>query len=622
MLFFDQPQLARMSKRFGETRWPGYDESFLFQPAPQTVAGKQADFYEYEVLRFNGKVWERVRTEDLKFAVWVVTENAVAYALSGDKKHLHNATAWVRALLTGSSGAPSPAGSANGNTDLFFGDMAYAVAMFYDLCANDIDGDLRLAIEERLYKQALAGYEYFHRADPHTYRFTQNHVFTAFVGFLCAAFALRHTRPETETWIRELSPFVELIIGSLGTDGFYFEGLGYAYYSFMWIMRMAELWQRHMGKNHFSAPCFARLQHFLHWMMFPQGKDFFWIANSSEKYCAFASWDEYRQREGLRTDVDIQNCAYMLYRIALATGDMSHKQVADAILARGFRWIEGFWALAWECPAGTQPEPPMPAQHHFPDFGVWAHDSQLPQGVLRVVAKSGPPMGHSLKLKEGKPVYRCDPGHVHPDAGSIFAAINDVPLLIAPGYTGRKSGAYENTLTFDGQGQGEDRIWNAFGYDYTDFLRLSQLRLEVDAGNPHQVRMEIGAGYDPELGVLNAVRSVECLGDRVHINDSVQTKGLCFPEARFRVSDPPYLPEAHTLCWNAGGHSAKLRIVSSSVPLRIFFFPGEVVQINQYTPSRAGAFAEGKLAQRGFQVLIRPIEKQRKAEWCLELSIQ
>jgi hypothetical protein len=647
MLFFDDSDLATMKARFAQSRWPDFEERFLLQPAPATLEGG------YDVLRWDGNAFANARTSDAKFASWIITENSVAYRLSDDRRYLDSATAWVNAAINTQLWQPQ----FKGNTDLFYGNLLYALSMFLDVCGKadrnplpctrgrgqgegtsspsctsgqpkepsprpspglpgegeNIDSR-RLAfctrIESTLLQRSRIAVEWFTAKAPHEQRYTQNHFYIPMTGLLCAAIVLQDRYREAESWLDALRVYPPLIFDAMGRDGYFFEGPDYFHYAFIWAVRLAQLSERHLGMSVSQLPAFARLRHFLKWMYFPKGDCIFAIGDASAKEYNFARWCEQEQGQKLMSDNRLQNFSHALMWAGKQNHDADASHLAHQIKSRGkFHWYEGFWCLAWQDESTPARSESPGATHLFDDYGVWCCDAAAGERTLRVIAKCGAPLGKSLPLRDGKPAFAYDAGHCHPDAGSVLAAIDDVPIFLGPGYLGRKSGCYLNTLTFDGRGQQDDRIYHALDAAAIDYSRFNDLY--IDAKN-HRVVMEFSAAYPNSLGVMLARRSVEVKSAReFEIDDLVQLSTPRRPEARFRISDPPVELRRDRVIWRVAHRVFQLSVVEASSDCAIFVNIGEVISIND--DGRAGPFEAGSVNQRGYQILIRPVEKVQ--EW-------
>ncbi|CAN5568428.1 hypothetical protein BH09PLA1_BH09PLA1_04600 [soil metagenome] len=621
MLFFDDTQLRSMRLAFAQSRWPDFDEPYLLQRAPATLK-------PYDVVRWDGYKFAPAMTTDAKFASWLITENAVAFALGDDPRHLAAASAWVRAAISTEPWEPQ----FKGNTDLFHGNLLYALSMFLDLCGGKIDAGFRREIVESLLTRGRFAIAWFVDRQPHLQRYTQNHFYIPIGGLLCAAIVLQEMgeesdrdadpgrggyalarRGEVQGWIATLKPYLPLMFDALGDDGWFFEGCDYFHYAFIWIVRLAELSERHFDLRVADKPCFTKLKHFLRWTYFPSGGWQFAIGDASSKQWNFSRWSEAESGQALAPDNRLQNASHVLHWVAQRNGDPESRALADEIKSRSnFRWQEGFWCLAW-AGAGRDAQA-LPADceqkrewHLFDDFGIWAADRAVAEDsrTLRVLGKCGPPMGRSV-WKNNQLVHQYDAGHVHPDAGAVWAAIDDVPVLLGPGYLGRKSGAWQNTITIDGRGQQDDRIYHALNPDVVDYARLMRLQITGDASH---ALMRFAAAYDPKLGVVAANRSIRFGQDDLlfTIDDQIETASPRFIEARFRISDPPTERGADFIRWRVGSDRFELRVASASSPVELIVQIGEVITMND--SGRSGPFEAGDVNQRGWQIIVRPRER-------------
>jgi hypothetical protein len=499
-----------------------------------------------------------------------------------------------------------------GNTDLFHGNLLYALAMFLDSCGSQIDPGLRNRIVETLMKRGSATHQWFVGREPRLQRYTQNHFYIPIGGLLCAALVLRREHPEAETWIATVRPYLDLMFDALGDDGWFFEGTDYFHYAFIWIVRLAELSERHFGLRIADKPCFRKLKDFLRWTYFPRGYWQFAVGDASGKAWNFSRWTEAESGQLLAPDNRLQNFAHVLYW----RGDEESRALADEIKARSnVRRQEGFWCLAWRAQKDPLPAsarvgegPPCDAFHFFEDFGVYVADRTIDNShTLRVLTKCGPPMGRSA-WRDNQLVHQFDAGHVHPDAGSVWAAIDDVPILLGPGYLGRKSTGYQNTLTFDGRGQQDDRVYHALNPDAVDYARLMNLSITPD--DARGVAMQFAAAYEQKLGILRANRNVRLdSSDALFtVQDDVETTSPRFVEARYRISDPPIERGEGFVRWRvADKFTFELRLLESSSPLEIFVQIGEVITMND--SGRWGPFEAGDVNQRGWQLILRCRER-------------
>jgi len=613
----EEIERAAAKAKAGSLPWPDFDENYLLQEAPQSLLKPDGSFL-HSILRFDGNTFNRVETPDLKFASWLVSESSMAYALGLGSRFLDSAKAWVSAIVETPVWDPPRGGPASkAQIDLNYGNASYACAFFLDLCGEACEKEFRERLVSKMREQVALGDGRFllRPLDKHPY--TQNHFYIPFAGYLSMCAALKPYWSEAESRLKEGSQFAPLIFKGLGEDGWYYEGLNYCHYAFIWLIRLAELSRRNSGFDASCSECLGKLRHFFKWTLFPKGRHFFNIGDNSSKSWSFGRWEEASLVDERNwNDAWINNFAHVLYWVGARTGDPECRAVADAVKARGTRWREGFWTLLWDAPKGAETEE---TSHLFEDFGVWASDSKDSEGkALRVLAKCGPPMGHGMKIDDtGRPEYLYNAGHVHPDAGSVYAAWEDLPVILGPGYLGRKAGAWQNTISIDGVGQQDDRLYHALNSDVADCRRLAKLSI-AKAGNG--VEMDFSSAYRESQGVEKARRSLKILSARsFEIEDEVALSKDGRIEARFRVSDPPRFVDERTLEWSVLGRKMRFELLESSVETALWAAPGEATTIND--DGSPGPLEAGLTCQRGHQIIVQSSAKGKAAKWKLRFSV-
>lgn len=614
-LFFSVSDLQRAQNKLGEASpWPDFNADFLLQK-PSQISIHERGILLYGIGCFDGEKFVRTVTADTKFLSWLITGCSVARALGLGESYFDSAREWVALLLDAPFWDSTQSGDPqiSRHVDLRYGNNAYACAVFLDLCGEDCDQEFRFRLISKMIEQARLGQARFSRRPLESHPFTQNHFFIPFTGYLCLCLSLRSHWEEAEGLIAELKPFIPLIFENLGQDGWYYEGIDYCHFAFIWLIRLADLSERHLGQVVHRAPCLTGLPEFFRRTSFPKGKSVFAIGDNSDKQWSLSSWTE---TDPALANHRINNFSHLLYWIGWKTGQTGFRSVADEIHSRGVFWQEGFWTLFWEAPIGTTcPH----STHLFEDFGVWAADLKDEAGnTLRILAKCGPPMGHHQPLTpEGMPAYHFNAGHVHPDAGSVFAAWNDLPVILGPGYLGRKAGTYLNSITIDGQGQENDRLYHAFEPEHMDYQRLKSLAVS-DSG--HTASLDFASAYSAELGMEVGVRKVEPRSASVfEIEDTVHLSKPGHIEARYRISDPPHLCHSRLLEWSVCNQRMRFEVLEASCDFRIWVYPGEVVTINDgFSP---GPLEAGNTHQRGYQILLRTTERQSVVKWRVCFSV-
>lgn len=617
-LFFTAADLARAAARGGDAPWPGYDEAFLLQPPPAAMHLPDGSL-RHQVLRHDGAGLSRTATADAKFASWAVSGCCVAFALGRGERFAEAARGWIAALVAlpiwdvPRQGPPDRA-----EIDLNYGNAAYACAFFLDLCGGWCEPAFRAALVAKMVAQVELGDARFARRPVGEHAYTQNHFYIPFTGHLAMCLALRPYWPGAEERIARARDFIPPLFAGLGRDGWYYEGVNYCHYAVVWLVRLAELAERHLALAVADAPCLRHLHRFLHWCMFPAGRHFFHLGDNSSKNWGFSTWAEADRADALNwNDAWICNNALILLWIGRRSGDPACRQVAEDALRRGLHPAEGFWWALWDdAPAGAVP---AEASHHFADAGVWAADRGDGAGnVLRVIARCGPPMGHGLELDQaGRPRHRFNAGHVHPDAGSVCAAWNHLPVVLGPGYLGRKAGTALNTILVDGLGQEDDRLYHAFPADRIDYRRLRRLAVREHAEG---AELDFAAAYRPEQGVALARRRISFAGGRgFALADEVRLDAPGRIEARLRIAEAPERCGERAWAWRVEGRLMRCEVADASCPLELWAAPGDVTTIND--DGSPGPLEAGLTCQRGYQLIIRTQAKETGACWTIRFLI-
>lgn len=597
MLFFDEDQLDTMRYLFAVDTWPGYNRDFLLQEAPETLSS-------YEVYRFDGQAWGRETTTNACFAAWIITGNAVGHALWGDEAHLEAGLGWVKAALKTDPWLAVKPYESERSVDrkmMFFSHLAYALGFFIDMCGDAMDTDTRREAEAILKVHLREALDRLEDISPN--RRARNHscYFIPLSAILTASMALREDHEEASGWANDLSDEAERVFDSLPADGYFSEGYAQATSTLIWVVRMAEICRRHFSFRMASNEFFRNVGRFFHWLRMPGSIVPLGSGDDSGPRLRYERWEERPSGFADANGARFADYSHALNWITWATEDPFSREVANSLAQAGAVPQEGFWALAWTFAEG---EATLPGgEHHFEDRGTWVADREHAGQTIRLMARCGLPCGQ-LFFHKSDPEQLLLGLHAHPDAGSVFAAIGDTPIIAAPGSLGSKRTTFLNTYTFGGIGQCADRLYTPASSDVVDMTRLLDLALQkTETG---AIRMTFAAGYMPDAGIRRAWRHVNWLPDApgFQIEDFIVTTQPLFAECRFRIAAPPAHSMPDSVEWEVSGHRMKMTILECTAEYQIFAFPGEVVSINDEDIGPAEA---GPTCQRGYQLMIRPL---------------
>ncbi len=600
-----------------ENLWDGFNRDFLLQDAPRTLSAADGSIF-YKITRFDGKNFEPFETRDSKYCSWLISEASVAFRISRKREYFESARNWIEAVVnTQLWDKAARQENICATVDLSYGNLAYATAFFLDLCGEFCEKEFIERLICKMKENLELGYERF-KARPYSrHPYTQNHFYIPFTGFMCLCKALEPYYPEAERYFKESAEFIPLIIDGLGKDGWYYEGIDYFHYAFIWLIRMTEIAERHLGMSLHDKACFTEVWKFMEYSLFPSGKHYFNVGDNSPKQWNFTCLEEIENWTGPAPDLWIQNYSHLLYWVGMKNNSSKCFATAEALIKRGFRLCEGFWTLFWTGKA-AEADTSFDSTHIFDDYGIFVSDKKENGNTLRLLAKYGAPMGQSMPLDEdGKAIYKFNAGHVHPDAGSVFAAWNDIPLILGSGYLGRKSGLYLNSIILDSAGQDDDRIYHAFNPATVDYGRLKKLSALKQKNG---VLMSFADAYRPEQRVLKMERFAEAVNSRLlRIADEITLGKNAVTEARFRVVSKPEKVSDNIFEWQAGTVKMRFELIFTSVSLTIYIMPGDLITINDNGES--GSLECGRINRRGWQIAVITDKAVSSVKWSFAFSV-
>jgi hypothetical protein len=414
---------------------------------------------------------------------------ALVYLLTGDRKYLEAARAW---MLASAGYRTWGAGSIDG-MDLAAGHQLYGLALGYDWLYHDLDEEDRTTVRECLQRRGGRMYErlanrqvWWHNA------YLQNHQWVDMTGLAAAGLALYGEVPNVDGWILLPVEKLHTTMASLGSDGASHEGVPYWTYGLEYLLKLMDLDRGLLGEDLFAnSAWFRNTASFRLYAMLPQQA---WSRQSD--LMTFA--------DGPRTDW--YGPDYMLRKLAAEYRDGHAQWLADALTTANVCGTEAaFLNLLWVDPSvALTPPADLPTLKHFDDMDI-VYDRSSWNGDESLLAfKCGPHLGHHALA-----MYSYDPGggHVHPDAGSLLLFAHGDWLLVDDGYTW-KTTACQNTALANGIGQeGEGSAW--FEGEQLCAEKRGARMLRADHGAQYDELIgDATAAYRPEAGLTRFVRHV------------------------------------------------------------------------------------------------------------------
>ena len=414
---------------------------------------------------------------------------ALVYVLTGERKYLAAAQAWMRA----SAGYPTWGLGEIDGMDLAAGHQLYGLALGYDWLYQDLDADARAAVRaclrqrgERMYQALLNKRVWWHNA------YLQNHQWVDMTGLAAAGLSLFGEVEGVDGWVLLPLEKLEITMASLGPDGASHEGVPYWSYGLEYLLKLMDLTRSLLDRDLFANnPWFQHTASFRLYSMLPQQS---WTQQSD--LMTFA--------DGPRSDW--YGPDYMLRKLAAEYRDGHAQWLANALRGADLcNDAAAFLNLLWADPSvPAQPPTDLPTFEHFDDLDLVFMRSSWDGDEALMAFKCGPHIGHHALAK-----YSYDPGggHVHPDAGSFQLFAHGDWLIVDDGYT-FKTTAFQNTALVNGVGQeGEGEAW--FQGDQLCAEKRGARILRADHAQDHDYIIgDVTAAYKREAGLKKFLRHV------------------------------------------------------------------------------------------------------------------
>jgi hypothetical protein len=461
-----------------------------------------------------------------------VQAGALAWFVTGDKKHLDGARSWMiphaQEAVWGTDYRP--------NLDLQASWYLYHIALAYDIAYDGLAEADRKIIRDGLTLHAKALYDSF---DPATakdkFRYDQNHTYIPAVALTTAALALQGEVPEAADWLKRAVAVMNRCRYALGSDGYYYEGYGYWTYALHWHVRYADMMSRATGQKLHEIPFLRDNWRFGLYLSLPGAPGGFDVGDINRP----AKPDEFFKTTN----------SAMYWGLASANQSGESRAAGDLYASRGAENDYPSAAFLWSTDAvAPTPLEKIPAYFHFNDSDVVSWRSGWGPDATAVLFRSGPPEGHKTaqKLKEMTD-WTINAGHVHPDIGAFYLYAKGEYLAVGTGYTAEKRTGDHNTLLIDGKGQGNDgTYWNDRGVPYEQFdgAKIDQVHLSDQYGFASGT---IGSAYTRQVPGVTLRRSVLMrknyllLIDDLSANEPHALTWLCHADTNFDADGAAYV---------------------------------------------------------------------------------
>jgi len=506
-----------------------------------------------------------------------VQSGALAYFVTGDKVHMERAVRWMVPHCKEDVWGD---GQWRPNVDLHASWYLYHIAIAYDVFYDELSEADRKAIRDGLAAHAKAIYEDF-GLQKGKIRFDQNHTYIPMIGMTTAALVLLDDVPEAKDWLKLGYAVLRRCRYALGTDGYYYEGLGYWAYAFNWHVRYAQLISRATGEKAYDLPIVRENWRLPLYLTLPGPPNAFDIGD-------IGSW-----RGGARRDTGLNNRG-MFWGIASALQSGQARLVGDLISAR---WPESDYPAAAFLWFDTAVEPAsmekIKPYHHFTDHDLVSWRSGWDKDATCLLFRCGPPQGHAAVAKRKEMTdWLPNSGHTHPDIGAFWLYAKGTALAFGTGYTAEKWTRDHNTLLVDNTGQAKDGTYHndrGFPWERMGKVRIDRIHL---ADQYAFVSGELSGAYPAKLDPLDLRRTLVVtkrwllLVDDMTAGHRRRLTWICHSDVEFKA--------------DGAGATAK----SPGAALHVVPLSGTVTEVKMQKTIVMGGTGpgQGKPAHRGFEI--------------------
>jgi len=529
-LYLNRERVVQLRRAIGGTHKSLWEE--LRALADRAVRRGPPDYRRRDSYSGDEQLWQRGVGNTLPVL-------AMAHLLSGEEKYLKSAREWA---LKSCGYETWGLGRIDG-MDLAAGHQLLGLALVYDWCHGNLDGEALKTIRETLCRRASAMFEaaatgkiWWRRS------YLQNHLWVNACGMAAAGFALFDEEEAGLEWIGLARQKFRRTQAALGPDGASHEGVGYWEYGVEYLLKYMHLSRELLGEDLYDCDWWRNTASYAQYLALPRKA---WTRSScivDIADCPRAHWygPDYLLR-GLARE----------YRDGYAQWLAREADGAD-VCAPGAPWLNLVW---FDPDLEAKPPDTRPLLHHFQDMGIvsarsgWSGDESL------VVFKCGPFIGH-----KGVEEFSYDPGggHVHPDANHFVLFGGGEWLIRDDGYRAKWTGQH-NTLLVGGRGQlGEGREW----FNGSEPLALkSRPRVVRASSTPalDHIAGDAAAAYPRELGLRRFTRHLLFLKPAVLIVvDDISLERESELELRFHPEEEKDRREGNTFLFP--GKAASLRM--------------------------------------------------------------
>jgi len=394
---------------------------------------------------------------------------SLLYLLSGDQEVLDEARRWINTAV----GWQDWGNAHLVNVDLSASWLMWGLSLSFDWIGQFLPETERLALEQKLIRQARFMFEYQQRTygEGWSTNYWQNHNWINMNGLATAAYALTISHEskqggntalveEFAEWNAACRSNFARVMKLMAHDGSDYEGTVYWRYGVPWLLTYAELERERGGVNYFTESPFLR--------------ETFWY----RLYQCMPGWQE-TANFGDCHETRSSHSIAMYYKFASEYGIGEAQWLAEKV--RGFMYREQYESqikpgilpeagleYLWFEPQVQSVDPAaLPLNRFFPDLGLWVSRSSWNDDAIHFSVKCGDPGGQlqwqqSWKILEESGMKVRGLSHQHPDNMSFILHAHGSYLVCDEGYNRSVKAAHHNMVIVDGKGyrgEGDNNVW-------------------------------------------------------------------------------------------------------------------------------------------------------------------
>jgi hypothetical protein len=387
-----------------------------------------------------------------------VTNAALAYVLSQEKRHLDLAKQWALRMCE----VPQEEADNYG-----FGPYVAGLARAYDWLYAEFEPTERLRLRDHIAKIVRLLYLGSFPNHPQSQWWAECHLhhdhWIPTGGYGEAALAIAGEVGNAEIWAQRSLDEFRTAFSWLGDDGAWLEGAADWAYALAPLLWFFGAWQTVVGENLHRIPWLLHTSRYRIYHRLPD-ESYIYTNDSfrSGRYntSGSASCHLLRRLASLFEDSHAQWLAAQDEEFDLKLGPKGVPQAAyeGSSMRRGWREYphpQAFcaaWNFLWFDPSvDSTPPYDLPLAHHFENQGVVVFRSDWGEDATVASFSCGPIAGHraAMRIESGEMRLPSNYSHGHPDFNAFTLFTQGNYFIIPPGYA-RRDSRFQNTVSVNG----------------------------------------------------------------------------------------------------------------------------------------------------------------------------